>query len=97
MDKREITTGCSDLATEILSYMARNPNASDTLEGIVEWWLLEHRIRRRTALVQEALVELVERRLVTHSIISGRRRYQLNPDRLDEVLRLYDRLEDSAP
>ena len=64
MDKREITAGCSDLATEILSYMARNPKASDTLEGIVEWWLLEHRIRSRTALVQAALGELVERRLM---------------------------------
>ena len=97
MDKGEITVGCSDLATEIRSYMARNPNASDTREGIVEWWLLEHRIRRRTALVQEALGELVERRLVSKSIISGRRRYRLNPDRVEEVLRLFDRLEDSAP
>ena len=24
-------------------------------------------------------------------------RYRVNPDRLDEVLRLFDRLEDSAP
>jgi hypothetical protein len=26
---------------EILEYLLRNPDAGNTIEGIVEWWLLE--------------------------------------------------------
>ena len=54
----------SDIAQEILAYLARHPEAQDTMEGIVEWWLLEQEIRRTTALVKAALAELVSRKLV---------------------------------
>ena len=49
----------TQLTHEILAYLAEHPDAEDTLEGIVEWWLLEQQIKCRTAHVQEAIDELV--------------------------------------
>ena len=69
----------SSLELEILSYLTANPQAQDTLEGIVEWWLLEQEILRRKAQVSAALSELVERRLVLEqSAPDGRPRYRIN-------------------
>jgi len=52
------------VAHEILAYLVEHPDAQDTLEGIVQWWLLEQRIKRQTAKVKEALAELVAKGLV---------------------------------
>lgn len=45
------------IAHDILSYARANPNAADTVEGIVKWWL---RDRHSLAGVARALIELVE-------------------------------------
>lgn len=84
----KLTGGCSELAKEILSYLARNPEADDTLEGIVQWWLLEHRIRTRTSQVQEALAELVELGLLSRTHTSGRIRYRVDPAHRREIAEL---------
>ena len=47
------------IAEEILDYLAAHPNAQDTLEGIVEWWLLEQQIKCGAASVREAVAKLV--------------------------------------
>ncbi|MGH9764634.1 MAG: hypothetical protein ACREAC_27680 [Blastocatellia bacterium] len=52
------------MAYDILSYLERNPSAEDTIEGIVQWWLLEQKIQQETAKVKEALADLVTRGLV---------------------------------
>ena len=71
---------------EILMYLAEHPNAQDTLEGIVEWWLLEQEIKRWTAQVKEALAELVAKGLVLeHKGKDARIRYQVNPRRSKEI------------
>ena len=49
----------SRIAYEILSYLAKHPDAQDTLDGIVEWWLLRERITQQKTLVEKALDELV--------------------------------------
>ena len=54
----------SQTAHEILAYLAEHPNAQDTVEGIVQWWLLEQQIKRGMRQVKEALAELVTRGLV---------------------------------
>jgi len=64
MELHRYTTRKSRFTHEILAYLAEHPDAQDTLEGIVEWWLLEQRIKRWTARVKEALAELVSRGLV---------------------------------
>ena len=71
---------------EILAYLAENPDAEDTLEGVVEWWLLEQRIRNRAVRVEEALAELVASGLVLER--KGRdlrSHYRINPGKLAEV------------
>jgi hypothetical protein len=54
----------ADIAHEILAYLADHPHAQDTLEGIVQWWLLEQEILRSTSKVQIALAELISQGLV---------------------------------
>ena len=54
----------SNTARVILDYLLRNPDAQDTLSGIVQWWLPEAKIKARTAIVKEALTELVGEGLV---------------------------------
>ena len=49
-----------DISGEILEYLRRNPEASDTLEGITEWWLLSHRISFEIKRVKAAVLKLVE-------------------------------------
>jgi hypothetical protein len=93
---RERLRACSALAREILSYMARNPNASDTLEGIVEWWLLEHRIRTRAALVRQALEELMAKGLMDQTVSSDRTMYRINSQYRDQ-LRALDAEPDTEP
>lgn len=48
----------------ILAYLADNPNAGDTFEGILEWWLLHQRIKFETRIVSEAVAELVDEGLI---------------------------------
>ncbi len=76
----------SEMATEILEYLADHPGAQDSLEGIVAWWLLERGLKRKTRLAREVLSDLVARGLV----LEGRNRdspprYRLNPSRAAEI------------
>ena len=74
------------LGEEILQYLIDHPNAQDTLQGIVTWWLLERTIKHRTALVKEVLNKLVADGLIiaqqgsdsqTHYKINRRRRKKI--------------------
>ncbi len=53
-----------ELEREILGYLLRNPSGEDSIDGIVEWWLLEQRIMQATQEVREALAALRERGFV---------------------------------
>ena len=73
------------IAEELLGYLARHPEAQDTLEGISEWWLLEEKIRRRTAEIKEVLTELVGSGLVVeHLGQDARTRYRINRRRYEQ-------------
>lgn len=85
----------SQILREVLSYLSAHHDAEDTLEGIVEWWLLEQRIRRQTATVQEVIAELARRRLVLERRGQDDRvRYRLNRRKSKEVAAL---LEEVTP
>lgn len=80
------------IAHDVLTYLAEHPESHDTLEGIVEWWLLEQEIKHRTALVREVLAELVARGLVLERESSDARvHYYVNRDRLPEIRRLINK------
>ena len=67
----------STIAQEILEYLAERPDARDTLEGIIQWWLLDRKIRYQVGAVKESLNELVARGLIeqkttpSHSTLYG--------------------------
>jgi hypothetical protein len=71
----------------ILRHLGESPDAADTQEGIVEWWLLEQRVavERVVENVLEALVAegLVERRMLPDGtcLYGARRTWALDPER----------------
>ena len=75
-----------ELSLQILAYLADNPEANDTVEGIAQWWLLEQRLDEQPTRVEKALAELAGAGLVCASRgADGRTRYRLAPDREPEI------------
>jgi hypothetical protein len=48
-------------APEILDYLARQPGAQDTIEGILHWWVLDAYIRNWVPKITETVTQLVKR------------------------------------
>jgi DNA-binding MarR family transcriptional regulator len=48
----------------ILDYLSDNPDAGDTFEGIVEWWLLTQSIKFEMRTVSVALASLIAEGLI---------------------------------
>ena len=62
-----------------MSYLTEHPEARDTLDGIVQWWLLENRIIHQTAVVKEALADLISQGLIReYTIDESKTLYSLN-------------------
>jgi hypothetical protein len=49
------------LSRQILDYLQKHPEASDTLEGIASWWLEQQQIEQLVEEVAEALELLVNK------------------------------------
>ena len=85
-------TDMSEIAYEILAYLAKNPHAGDTSVGISGWWLLtqhiEREIERQRPKVEKALAELVSKGLIIAE--------PLNPGSLDKVTRLKESTSKSS-
>jgi hypothetical protein len=70
----------------LLAYLFENADASDTLEGIVEWWLLDRRIRHDTAEVKQVLEEFIAKRFILERQSSDRRiHYRVNRRKETEI------------
>lgn len=71
-----------DISYYILAYLSDNPDAGDTFDGIVEWWLLDQRIKFETRNVSEAVARLVsEGLIVEHEASDSRIIYKVNRTR----------------
>jgi len=79
-------SGKNKVACEILSYLAKHPQASDTLEGIVEWWLIQQKIEYQTKVVRDALAELVERGLIVKEVTRDSRVHYRATEKTEGVL-----------
>jgi len=70
----------------VLGYLLDNIEAEDTLEGIVEWWLMRQRIKYETEKVKQALSELEKKEFIQR--IEGRdrqSRYRINKQKLRAI------------
>lgn len=77
------------VAQDILTYLLAHSEAEDTIEGIVDWWLLEEKIKHRTKEVQAVLDELVAQTLITtRESKDSRIRYGINKGKMDEIREL---------
>jgi|SRR6185436_2175961 DNA-binding MarR family transcriptional regulator len=62
--KRDPIKEQRDICHYILAYLSDNPDAGDTFEGIVEWWLLTQSIKFEMRTVSEAVASLVAEGLI---------------------------------
>jgi hypothetical protein len=77
--------GLAQLSDEILCYLRAHPQAADTVDGIVEWWLPRQRHDDAVNRVQHALDKLVARGLVEQmTLVDGTVLYA---DRMQKSLR----------
>lgn len=79
--------GKAQIAREILAYLTDHPDAQDTLDGIIEWWLLDRKIIYQRKIVQEVLAELVDKGLLLE-VPAGdsRTHYRVNQIKSEEIL-----------
>jgi hypothetical protein len=69
----------SEQRTTILRYLAERPNAGDTVDGVVQWWLPLQRCADAREMVESILEELVAEGLVVRSsLIDGTVMYSAN-------------------
>lgn len=48
-------------APEILDYLSRHPDAQDTIDGIMHWWVLDACIRNWAPKIAETIEQLVQK------------------------------------
>lgn len=91
--KREST---QEAALKILRYLEQNPNAADTIEGILEWWLPRQSIYDEEKVVEQALDRLVKQNLIVTTLSSdAHKHYRLNTDCIEQIRRLIREADDS--
>jgi len=66
-----------ELLEIVLGYLAEHPDASDTLEGIAEWWIMRQQTRVEIAKLAKVLQRLAESDLLEKVEDGGSLRYRL--------------------
>lgn len=78
-----------ELASQVLRYFVRHPEALDSLEGIARWRLLDEAVQHTVRATNEALDWLVERGVLRRSSGPGRLPvYGLVPGKEEEAARM---------
>lgn len=86
------------MALKILRYLDENPNAADTAEGILQWWILDRTIIEQEEIVIHALDKLVESNLIVAiETADARQHYHLNTEQIEKTRKLiHEELEGRA-
>ena len=75
-----------EICQYVLAYLSDNPDAGDTFDGIVEWWLLYQKIKFETRNVSEAVARLVSEGLIEeHEGSDSRIIYRVNRTRERDI------------
>jgi hypothetical protein len=56
------------IAAEIMAYLKERPMASDSLDGIANWWLVQQAIAKNIILVEQALEQLANEGKVSKKV-----------------------------
>jgi Fe2+ or Zn2+ uptake regulation protein len=71
-----------DPRREIIEYLRSHPDAADTVDGILDWWLPAQRYENAKNEIQQALHELVAQGLIKEVVLgNGNRLYRLPADK----------------
>ncbi|HUI45957.1 MAG TPA: hypothetical protein VL122_08270 [Nitrospirota bacterium] len=81
----------SQIAREILAYLTKHPDAQETLDGIVQGWLLDRGNKYKQTMVHEVVKDLVlEGTILENKIPGSHAVYRLNlakRDRMRELMK----------
>jgi len=65
--KKDIGRREKEMTEAILEYLAEHPRASDTLEGIAEWWIMRQQVRVEIKALEKVLGRLMKSGLLEKS------------------------------
>ena len=88
MKDEEASRALRTLKSQILLYLVEHPDAKDTREGILKWWVPAGREDTEAERIQGALKELVERGwIVERETAASKKIYGLNKEQLPQIRR----------
>lgn len=73
------------IAFKILEHLENQPAAQDTMEGIMQWWLLHLDIKYQSTQVAKVLKDLAAKDVLLEKRDLGALTYRLNPDKREEI------------
>lgn len=79
MNDEKDSTDEFGIRKQILEYLVAHPEAEDTLEGVVHWWLQEWQHKHFLPQIKKALESLVKSGVVERREIGQSTLYRLNP------------------
>lgn len=71
-----------EFADAIFGYLAEHPQASDTLEGIAEWWIMRYQVRVNLNTLKSVLLQLTNNGFLEKTMVGDTECYHLK-DRKD--------------
>jgi len=71
----------------VLRYLAENPGAMDTLEGIAEWWVMREQLRVDLQRLSRVLDDLTRQGILEETGLGSDRVYRLRPQPAPKALR----------
>ena len=85
MEERSLPQGPKEITRIILAYLVDHPDAKDTVEGILTFWVKQQDIQAKEQ-VQMALDELVKRDwLIKRELTSDEKFYGINKQMLGDI------------
>src|SRR5437762_11434308 len=70
-------------APEILDYLVRHPDAEDTIDGILHWWVLDACVQKLAPKIAETVAQLVEQGFLEQKrFADGNVLYHISPQYL---------------